>query len=94
MKKITLIICMICAGICFAQVHIGKFSNPDSKWTYGGYAGVGGVLGNNSETSIYIAPRVGYLVDSNLEAGLSGSLNWFSSKYYNASTLGVGPYAN
>lgn len=80
------------------QAQIGtsaQTSSADSKWTFGGYAGLGGSFGSGgSGTSLYISPRVGYKVTENLETGLAGSLTWSNSQYYSSTMIGVGPFAN
>lgn len=68
-----------------------------SRWTYGGYAGVGGLFAGNSNvggTSIYFTPRGGYKVTEDLEVGVAGNLSWNNSKNFTSTMVGVGPFAN
>ena len=56
---------------------------------------MGGTFGSNGGgTSVYISPRVGYKLTDNFEAGLASNFTWSNSKYYSASTVGVGPFVN
>lgn len=72
-----------------------NIGNENSKWTFGGSAGLGGSFGGNfGGTSIYLSPRVGYLLTENLEAGLATNFTWTNSRYFSATTIGVGPFAN
>ncbi len=78
-----------------AQIGTSRIvQTPESKWTFGGYAGLGGVFGNGGGVSIYLSPRVGYKLSENLETGLATNVTWSNSKYYSATTVGVGPFMN
>jgi hypothetical protein len=95
MKKI-LLLSMIISGF-FLNAQIGtstQVGGENSKWTFGGYAGLGGAFGNGGGVSLYVTPRVGYKVTENLETGLASNLTWSNSKYYSSTMIGVGPFLN
>ena len=95
MKKI-LLLSMIISGF-FLNAQIGtstQIGGENSKWTFGGYAGLGGAFGNGGGVSLYITPRMGYKVTENLETGLASNLTWSNSKYYSSTMIGVGPFLN
>ena len=95
MKKI-LLLSMIISGF-FLNAQIGtstQIGGENSKWTFGGYAGLGGAFGNGGGVSLYVMPRVGYKVTENLETGLASNLTWSNSKYYSSTMIGVGPFLN
>lgn len=98
MKKFFLILFIIANLLLNAQIGTSlpstKVGGEDSKWTFGGYAGLGGSFGNGGGTSLFISPRVGYKVSENFETGLASNFSWSSSKYYSTSMLGIGPFAN
>lgn len=98
MKKILLSLLVGLGLMVSAQIGTGfpstKVGGENSKWTVGGYAGLGGAFGNSGGTSLYITPRVGYKITENFEAGLAGNLTWSNSKYYSSTMVGVGPFAN
>lgn len=97
MKKLLLL--SLLAGGFAANAQIGtnlpsaKIGGENSKWTVGGYAGLGGAFGGGG-TSVYITPRVGYKVSENFETGIAANFSWSNSKYYSSTMLGVGPFAN
>ena len=95
MKKILFLL-MIFSGF-FLNAQIGtstQIGGENSKWTFGGYAGLGGAFGNGGGVSLYVTPRVGYKVTENLETGLASNLTWSNSKYYSSTMIGVGPFLN
>ena len=95
MKKV-LLLSMIISGF-FLNAQIGtstQIGGENSKWTFGGYAGLGGAFGNGGGVSLYVTPRVGYKVTENLETGLASNLTWSNSKYYSSTMIGVGPFLN
>ena len=95
MKKI-LLLSMIISGF-FLNAQIGtstQIGGENSKWTFGGYAGLGGAFGNGGGVSLYVTPRVGYKVTENLETGLASNLTWSNSIYYSSPMIGVGPFLN
>lgn len=96
MKKIILL-SVIGFGLHLnAQIATSTpLGNTESKWTFGGSAGIGGSFGSGGGgTSIYLSPRVGYKLTENLEGGLATNFTWSNSNYYSATTIGVGPYLN
>lgn len=95
MKKF-LFASFILSGIALnAQIGTStKIGGEGSKWTFGGYAGLGGAFGGNGGTSLYIAPRAGYKVAENVELGLASNFTWSSSSYYSSTMIGIGPFAN
>lgn len=96
MKKLFLLSLLSLSFSAQAQIGTSKtFGNANSHWTFGGSAGLGGAFGNNnSGTSVYVSPRIGYKITENLETGLAGNFTWSNSKYYSSSTVGVGPFMN
>ncbi len=95
MKKLY-ITSLLFIGIASQAQTIGTSSlNPNSRWTFGGGAGIGFSGGSGGAgTSIGVTPRIGYRLTDNLEAGLAGSFTWMNSKYLSTSMVGVGPFAN
>ena len=91
MKKLSLFFLMLMSFSAFSQV---ENSTQNSKWTFGGYAGLTGGFGSNSGIAVHIAPRVGYKISENLETGLMGSLNWQNSSYSYSTLFGIGPFVN
>ena len=95
MKKILLLLMIISGFFLNAQIGTStQIGGENSKWTFGGYAGLGGAFGNGGGVSLYVTPRVGYKVTENLEAGLASNLTWSNSKYYSSTMIGVGPFLN
>lgn len=93
MKKIILSILITTSIALSAQIG-GSTQIGNSKWTFGGYAGVTGGFGSNSGYAIHVNPRVGYKVTENFEAGLSGGFTWQNSSYSSSTLFGIGPFAN
>ena len=96
MKKLILLSLLTVGFAGHSQVNTSAgLGSADSKWTFGGSAGLGGSFGSNSGgTSVYLSPRVGYKLTDNVETGLAGNLTWTNSQYYSATTVGVGPFLN
>ena len=95
MKKIIMLSLLSIGFSLHAQIGTSKsFGNAESKWTFGGSAGLGGSFGTNGGTSIYVSPRIGYKVTENLEAGVTSNLTWTNAEYYSSNTIGVGPFIN
>ncbi|WP_332027407.1 hypothetical protein [Kaistella sp.] len=95
MKKIIFLLTFIAAVGVSAQIGTATtVNNPDSKWTFGGYAGLCCAFGDGGGVSVYLSPRVGYKVTENLETGLASNVNWSNSKYYSSTMVGVGPFVN
>lgn len=98
MKKNFLFVLFILAVSLQAQIGTNlpsaKIGGENSKWTFGGYAGLGGAFGNGGGTSLYITPRVGYKLTENFEVGAASNLTWNNSKYFSSTMIGVGPFAN
>ncbi len=94
MKKLLFLLFIGYCVSAAAQISAATQISDNSNWTFGGYAGLGGSFGSGGTTSVYISPRVGYKITPAFEAGLAGNFNWSNSRYYSASTVGVGPFAN
>ena len=96
MKKLLLL--SILSLTFYAQAQMGtstQLGGENSKWTFGGSAGLGGSFGsNNGGTSIYVSPRIGYKLTESVEAGIVSDLTWTNAKYYSSNTIGVGPFVN
>lgn len=96
MKKLLLLSIISIGFSVNAQIGTStQLGGENSKWTFGGSAGLGGSFGsNNGGTSIYISPRIGYKLTENFEAGIVSDLTWTNAKYYSSNTIGVGPFVN
>lgn len=92
MKKITIALMLILSGSVFSQVSVGAPIQENNKWTFGGGIGLG--FGSNSAFYLQASPRVGYRLTDDLEVGVIGSVSWQTSKYYNSTMFGAGPFAN
>lgn len=93
MKKLIFLFTILGATFMQAQFRVNT-TTSDKKWTFGGYAGLGGAFGNGGGTTLYITPRAGYKITDNLEAGVSGNFTWGNSKTYSSTMLGIGPFVN
>lgn len=95
MKKILLLVLLSFAFSLQAQIGTSKtFGSSETKWTFGGSAGLGGSFGSNGGTSIYVSPRVGYLLADDFEFGIVSDLTWTNAEYFSSNTIGVGPFMN
>ncbi len=97
MKKINYIIIFFFTIALKAQVGVSLPSSSisnNSKWIFGGYAGLNGLFGNNSGTTLYLTPKVGYKIHSNLIIGFDGNFSWSNSKYSSSTILGTGPFVD
>lgn len=74
-----------------AQISMSSSkSNPNSKWVYGGSAGLG--FSSGSGVTIYATPSLGYKINKDLVAGLEGELSWQKSDYSRSVIFGLGPF--
>lgn len=98
MKKLLLSLSLATGFAIHAQIGTSTTMNvgkENSRWTLGGYAGLGGTLGSGGGgTALYITPRVGYKITESFETGLAGNFTWNNSKYFSSTMIGVGPFAN
>lgn len=98
MKKLSVFLFSLASVAVFSQVGASlpsaKIDGENSKWTVGGYAGLGGAFGSGGGTSLYITPRAGYKVTEDFEVGAAANFTWSSSKYYSSTMFGMGPFAN
>lgn len=92
MKRLTLLLMLMLFGSAFSQVSVSAPSSETNRWTFGGGIGVG--FGSNSYFNLQVAPRVGYRLTNDLEAGLIGSVSWQTSDYYKSTMFGFGPFVN
>ncbi len=93
MKKLSFLLLLLSSTLAFSQI-ISSPSN-DSRWTYGGGAGIGVSGGSGGTgTTISISPRIGYRVTDDFEVGVAGGFTWGNSKYYSSTMFGIGPFAN
>lgn len=92
MKKLFISSFILISGLLFSQVAVGKPAAETNKWTFGGGLGVG--FGSNSYFNLQVAPRVGYRLTNDLEAGLIGSVSWQTSDFYKSTMFGFGPFVN
>lgn len=93
MKKFLTSALLLVGLSAMAQIS-ATTSDSASKWTYGGYAGVGGAFGGSGGTSIYISPRGGYKITEDFEAGIAGNFTWTSNRHHSTIVLGGGPFVN
>lgn len=93
MKKIILSLLFTTSIALSAQIG-GSTQIGNSKWTFGGNAGISGGFGSNSGFGISVAPRVGYKISENVEAGISSGFNFLNTDYYSSTLFGIGPFAN
>ena len=92
MKKLFISLLILISGLMFSQISAESPPSESSRWTFGGGLGVG--FGSNSYFNLQVAPRVGYRVTKDLEAGLIGSVSWQTSDFYKSTMFGVGPFVN
>lgn len=92
MKKLFISSFLLISGLSFSQFSVGTPAAETNKWTFGGGLGVG--FGSNSYFNLQFAPRVGYRLTNDLEAGLIGSVSWQSSDFYKSTMFGFGPFVN
>lgn len=92
MKKLFISLFILISAVSFSQVAIGTPTAETNKWTFGGGLGVG--FGSNSYFNLQVAPRVGYRLTNDLEAGLIGSVSWQTSDFYKSTMFGFGPFVN
>ncbi len=92
MKKLAIFLLPFLFGLSYAQVSLSTPTVSNNKWTFGG--GLGLNFGSNKSFGFEVAPRVGYRLTNDLEAGVMGSVNWQSSDYYKSTMVGVGPFVN
>lgn len=92
MKKLFISSLIFISGLSFSQIAVGTPTAEPNRWTFGGGLGVG--FGSNSYFNLQVAPRVGYRLTNDLEAGLIGSVSWQSSDFYKSTMFGVGPFVN
>ena len=81
MKKIILSLLITTSIALSAQIG-GSTQIGNSKWTFGGNAGISGGFGSNSGFGISVAPRVGYKISENVEAGISAGFNFLNTDFY------------
>jgi hypothetical protein len=95
MKKAVLFLLVIFGFLFNAQIGTSaSIGSENSKWTFGGSAGLGGTFGNHGGIALYVVPRMGYKVSENFETGLAANFSWSNSNYYSSTMIGVGPFAN
>jgi len=92
MKKIAFLALLSISASLFSQNVIGTSTAPANKWTFGG--GIGFGFGSNSTFNLQASPRVGYRITDNLEGGITGTVMWQTSDYFNSTMFGVGPFVN
>jgi len=91
--KILITSLLLATGFAFAQIGT-QLGGENSKWTFGGSAGLGGSFGSGGGTTVYLTPKVGYKLTNDFEAGLAGNFSWQNSDYFSSTIVGVGPFAN
>ncbi len=92
MKKINFIAFCLFAITINAQISISSSNSlPNSKWVYGGNAGLGF---SNGSFTIYATPSLGYKISNDLIGGIDGNLSWQKSNYSRSIIFGAGPFLN
>jgi len=95
MKNLIVLTLLLAGLFTKAQTEFSPpTANAEQRWTFGGYAGLGGAFGNGGGISVYLSPRVGYKVTEDLETGLASNFTWSNSSYHSSTMIGVGPFAN
>ncbi len=91
MKQFNLILLFFLFTVTVdAQINVSSTSSdPNSKWVYGGYAGLGFTSGS---FSLYTSPSLGYKVNKDFVIGLEGDLSWNKSDYSRHISFGIGPF--
>ncbi|MGI9651037.1 hypothetical protein [Chryseobacterium sp. RLHN22] len=92
MKKLFISSFILISILSFSQVAVGTPPQNNNRWTFGG--GIGFGFGSNSMFNLQASPRVGYRVTDDLEAGITGTVMWQTSDFYNSTMFGVGPFVN
>lgn len=92
MKKLFISSFILISILSFSQVAVGTPPEKNNRWTFGG--GIGFGFGSNSMFNLQASPRVGYRVTDDLEAGITGTVMWQTSDFYNSTMFGVGPFVN
>lgn len=92
MKKIAFLVLLSFSATAFSQIAVGTPTSETNRWTFGGGLGVG--FGSNSYFNLQVAPRVGYRLTNDLEAGVIGSVSWQTSDFYKSTMFGAGPFVN
>ncbi|KQS90111.1 hypothetical protein [Chryseobacterium sp. Leaf394] len=92
MRKLFIATSVLISTFAYSQIAIGNAPESPSRWTFGG--GIGFGFGSNSMFNIQAAPRVGYRLTEDLEAGITGTVMWQTSDFYRSTMFGVGPFAN
>lgn len=91
MKKHFIIFGLLIGLSATAQISTSAVTQ-ENRWTFGGNVGLG--FGSNNYFDVQISPRVGFRLTDDLEAGVMGSFTLQSSRYYQSTMFGVGPFAN
>lgn len=91
MKKHFILFGLLIGLSATAQISTSAMTQ-ENRWTYGGNVGLG--FGSNNYFNVQVSPRVGYRLTEDLEAGVMGSVSFQSSRYYQSTMFGVGPFAN
>ncbi|MGD1318656.1 hypothetical protein [Chryseobacterium sp. 2R14A] len=92
MKKLFIALLILISGLSFSQIAVGTTEEHKNRWTFGG--GIGFGFGSNSMFNLQASPRVGYRLTDDLEAGVTGTVMWQTSDFYNSTMFGVGPFVN
>ena len=93
MKKLILSLLFLSSTFTFAQISESSSLNS-GKWTFGGSASINGTFGTYSTFGFSVAPRVGYKISENVEAGILAGFNFLNTDYYSSTLFGIGPFAN
>jgi len=92
MTKLFIATLLLVSGLSFSQIAVGTTEENKNRWTFGG--GIGFGFGSNSMFNLQASPRVGYRLTDDLEAGVTGTVMWQTSDFYNSTMFGVGPFVN
>src|SRR5690606_11083606 len=84
MKKIILLIALICS--------VNSFSQETSKWRVGGGIGLG--FGSGNRFSLAVSPSLGYENTPMLEAGATAGYQYAKNGSLKQNVFSFGPYVN
>lgn len=91
MEKHLILFSLLIGLSATAQISTSAMTQ-ENRWTFGGNVGLS--FGSNNYFNVQISPRVGYRLTEDLEAGVMGSFTLQSSRYYQSTMFGIGPFAN
>lgn len=92
MKKIILLVSILCSSLAFSQIDVSPAQQPQKKWRIGGNIGLS--FGNNDYFGLSISPTLGYEITRNLEGGISLGYRYSKRRHSKQHMFNGGPYLN